>query len=194
MPEVQPPAPVPKNYYLGFNLNLDRQAIMNLLTLAQQAVGLRAKSVTICMTSTGGAPDQGLYAYEILSALPIPIFTHAIGTVQSAALTLFMAGERRTASPGTNFLFHETVFNPGGALPLRFDDLMGQAEAIEQNDRWSHQLMAKLLSKPIDEVAGWYRGQSMRDAEFALKNGVIQEVCQLVVPPDAEFVQVGYKF
>ena len=58
-------AQAPKDYYFGFNYILDRQSIGNLIALAQQAVTLNAKSVTICMTSSGGASDQGLYAFEI---------------------------------------------------------------------------------------------------------------------------------
>jgi ATP-dependent Clp protease protease subunit len=106
-----PPPPIPKDYYLGFNYALDRQFITNLVALVQQAVALKGKSVTICMTSNGGAPDQALYAYEIFAALNIPIYTRAIGSVQSAAMILFMSGIWRTASPGANFLFHDTVWN-----------------------------------------------------------------------------------
>lgn len=186
-------APVPKDYYLGFNYALDRQSITNLMALCQQAVGLKGKSVTICLTSNGGAPDQALYAYEALNALSIPIHTHAIGSVQSAAMILFMAGERRTAAPGTNFLFHDTVMN-GSAVPLRYEDLLGHAQAVEHNDRWSHQLIATELNLAADEVAKWFLGQNLRDTQFALDNGIIDEVTSLIVPPEAEFVQVAYKF
>jgi ATP-dependent protease ClpP protease subunit len=192
-PATPPPPPPPKDYFLGFNFAIDRQSAANLVALAQQAVAMRAKSVTICICSNGGAPDQALYAYEILSALPIPIHTHAIGSVQSAAMNLFMCGNRRTAAPGTTFLFHETVWNGVGAS-LRIDDLLGQTQAINQNDKWSHQLVAQRLSRPPKEVAKWFRGQQIRDTNFALKNGIIQSVQSLVVPPAAEFVQVAYKF
>jgi ATP-dependent protease ClpP protease subunit len=184
---------VPKHYYLGFNYVLDRQSTTNLLALGQQAVNLRALSVTICITSNGGAPDQALYAYEILSALPIPIYTHAIGSVQSAAVTLFMCGKKRTASPGTNFLFHETVFT-GAGTPLRYDDLIGQSQAIDHNDKWSHQLIADKLQRPVEEISKWFIGQNVRDTQFALDNGVIEKVYPLVIPPEAEFCQVVYKF
>jgi ATP-dependent protease ClpP protease subunit len=80
MNATPPPAPpIPKDYYLGFNYVLDRQSVTSLVALVQQAVGLNGKSVTICITSNGGAPDQALYAYEALTALAIPVHTHAIG-------------------------------------------------------------------------------------------------------------------
>lgn len=189
-----PPAQVPpKDYFIGFNYAVDRQSINNLLALIQQAVNLKAKSVTICISSNGGAPDQALYAYEIIQALHIPIHTHAIGCVQSAAMILFISGDKRTAAPGTNFLFHDTVFN-GGAMPLRYDDLIGRAQGIEHNDKWSHQLIADELDLSAEEVAKWFTGQNIRDTAFALEKGIIKEIVPLIVPPDAEFVQVGYKF
>src|ERR1700733_12779190 len=129
-----PPAVQPKDYYFGFNYVFDRQSAANLVALAQQAVHLKAKSITVCLTSNGGAPDQALYIFEVLKALPVPVYTHAMGAVQSAAMIVLMAGERRTASPGANFLFHDTVFNAGAAAPLRFDDLVGHAKAIEHHD------------------------------------------------------------
>ena len=71
---------------------------------------------------------------------------------------------------------------------------MGHAQAIDHNDKWSHKLIAEDLNLPPEKVAEWYYGQEVRDTKFALDNGIIHEVQSLVVPPDAEFVQVAYKF
>jgi ATP-dependent protease ClpP protease subunit len=185
--------PTPKDYYLGFNHELDRQSVSNLVALVQQALSLRARSVTICITSSGGALDHGLYAYEILTALPISIHTHAIGQVQSAAMPLFLSGSRRTASPGANFLFHDALFHGDGML-LNFDKLTGEAQAIEHNNRLSHRLIAGVLDRPVEDVAKWFIGQNIRDTGFALDNGIIEKVEPLVVPPEAQFVQVAYRF
>ncbi|MEA2891420.1 MAG: hypothetical protein QOI05_2213 [Bradyrhizobium sp.] len=183
----------PKDYYLGFNHELDRQSVSNLVALAQQALALHAKSITICISSVGGALDQGLYAYEILTALPISVHTHAIGPVQSAAVPLFLCGTRRTASPGANFLFHETLFSSEG-VPLSFDKLIGQAHAIDHSNKWSHHLIAKILDQPVETVAKWFIGQNIRDTQFALDNKIIEKVEPLIVPSDAQFVQVAYRF
>jgi ATP-dependent protease ClpP protease subunit len=186
-------AAAPKDYYLGFNHELDRQSVSNLVALVQQALALRARRVTICITSSGGAWDQGLYAYEILTALPISIHTHAVGQVQSAAMPLFLSGSRRTASPGANFLFHDALFHGDGML-LNFDKLTGEAQAIEHTNRLSHRLIAGILDRPVEDVAKWFIGQNIRDTGFALDNGIIEKVEPLVVPPDAQFVQVAYRF
>jgi len=49
------------------------------------------------------------YAYEILSALPVPIYMHAIGTIRLSAISLFMAGSLRYATSGTDFLLGGTL-------------------------------------------------------------------------------------
>jgi ATP-dependent protease ClpP protease subunit len=188
------PAPVTKDYYLGFNYAFDRQSAANLLALAQQAVNLKAKSITLCLTSNGGNADQALYVFGVLSALSIPVYTHAIGAVQSAAMIVFMCGKRRTASPGTTFLFHDSVCNIGAPTPLRLEDLVGQAKAVEHNDKWSQQLIGEILNRPPEEVAKWFEGQNPRDTQFALDNGIIEKVLPLNLSPTAEFAQVGYKF
>lgn len=186
--------PPPKHYYLGFNLMIDRQSIINLLQVAHAAVNANALSITVCLTSGGGDPSQALYAYEVLQALPVKIKMHAIGSVQSAACALMLAGEERHASPGTNFLFHETVWTPPTATPINIDAVIGQKEAISHNDKWNYQLFAQRLNKPQREVTRWFRGQRIRDTDFALKNGFIHEVRQLRVLPADEFIQIGYRF
>ena len=189
-----PPPPPRKHYYLGFNLVIDRQAVLNLVQLAHNAVGLNALSITVCITSPGGDPSQALFAYEILRALPVPLHTHAIGSVQSAACIILLAGEQRRASPGANFLFHETIWTPPAATPIDIDTVLGQAEGIKHHDRWNYRLFAERLGKPEREVSKWFRGQRMRDTDFVLKHGVIHEVRTLAVNPADEFVQVSYKF
>jgi ATP-dependent protease ClpP protease subunit len=110
-------------------------------------------------------------------------------------MTVLMAGTRRTASPGANFLFHDTVFNITSApTSLRLEDLVGHAHAVENNDKWSHQLIAEILKRTPEEIAKWFDGQFPRDTQFALDNGIIEKVTPLQISPAAEFAQVGYKF
>jgi ATP-dependent protease ClpP protease subunit len=182
-----------KSYFLGFNHELDRQSVSNLIALAQQALSLRAKSVTICISSTGGALEQALYAFEILTALPISICTHAVGPVHSAAVPLFLSGTRRTASPGANFLFHETLFTSDGN-PMTFDTLTSHAQAVDHNNRWSHQLIAGVLGLSVETVQKWFIGQNIRDTQFAMDFNIIERVEPLAIPADAQFVQVAYRF
>src|SRR6185437_16671946 len=102
----QPP-PQPKHFYIGFNFFIDRIAIMKLIA-AVNTFRANALSITLCLSSNGGSTEQAFYAYEILRAMPVQIHTVNLGIVHSAANIIFMAGENRTASPESYFLFHQT--------------------------------------------------------------------------------------
>jgi ATP-dependent protease ClpP protease subunit len=109
------PQPQPKPYFIGFNFFIDRLAIMKLIAAVNSTVNLQAQSVTLCISSNGGSTEQAFYAYEVLRALPVPINTINMSIVHSAANIIFMAGERRSATPESYFLFHQTKFTPGPA-------------------------------------------------------------------------------
>src|SRR5262249_35044299 len=114
--ENQPPKQGPIHFLLGFNLIIDRISIMRLMGTVGVALDRGAQSITICMSSQGGAQDQAFYAYELLKSSPVPITTYNLGVVQSAALTLFLAGSKRYAVPHATFLMHKTVYAPQAGL------------------------------------------------------------------------------
>src|SRR5688500_10336083 len=107
-----------EHWVIGFNWAIDRKAAQVLLTAVHQAVDGGAKKVTLCLSSPGGLAEQGFYVYEILVALQshVELITHNIGTVQSAAMPVFLAANRRLAVPHANFLLHATTHNTGGAV------------------------------------------------------------------------------
>src|SRR5579872_6044413 len=92
---AQPQGPL--HYILGFNLVIDRIATMRLMNAITEATNRGAQSITLLISSPGGAPDQAFYAYEILKSYPVPITTHNVGSVHSAAMAIFLAGSTRLA-------------------------------------------------------------------------------------------------
>jgi ATP-dependent protease ClpP protease subunit len=52
---------------MGFNLLIDRISTMRLMTAVGNAIERGAQSITLCISSNGGAPDQAFYIYELLS-------------------------------------------------------------------------------------------------------------------------------
>ncbi len=73
---------------------------------AALAVQSKATGLTINIATLGGECSYGLTLYNFLMALPIPVHTHNLGTVESMGNIVFLAGERRTACRHSKFLFH----------------------------------------------------------------------------------------
>lgn len=186
----QPPPPQFDHVVLGFNWIVDRGSITPLVMMAQKAVEFGAKKLTICLSSPGGTPDQAFYAYEILRGLStqIELVTHNLGTVHSAAMTIFLAGTKRYAAPGATFMVHGTTHNTGGSVTI--DHVTYGLESIMSDDERAMKIMAERTGKDVENVKEWYAGQKLRDTAFAKEHGIIHDVAPLEVTPKTKFHQV----
>jgi ATP-dependent protease ClpP protease subunit len=187
--KAQPGAPT-SDYFFGFNLAIEQQAVASLISMVQGAIVSGATAVTVCLTSRGGDYAQAAYAYEVLSGLPVPISMHAIGTVRLSAVTLFMAGARRFAAAGTDFLLGETFAGP----PLRIEHqeviALDETARVDCLDRLAAERVAKTTGRSVNEVVEWIEERRFLDAEFALDKGIVHEIRPLQIPPGAIFLQI----
>jgi ATP-dependent protease ClpP protease subunit len=187
------PAPLPslRRVYIGFNYFIDKQSISKLMS----AIGVilerkpRPEVLVLCISSDGGALDQAFYAYDILRGLPVGVATINVGTVASAALVLFMAGNVRLAAPHTTFLFHEPKFTPAPVL-MREQELEYTLSNLRHYQRKLEGLIAEKTGASLGVVKGWARGEKMRDAEFALSQKVISGIEGPIIGATDEFLQI----
>lgn len=181
----------PLHYILGFNLIIDRIATMRLMSAVAAATQQGAKSITLCISSIGGTPEQAFYAYELLKAYPIPITTHNVGAVHSAAMPLFLSGSKRFAVPNATFVMHKTVHTPPPGSSYGQDHLDYSAELINADDDRSIEIVVERTKQPIEDVRPWFSGQELRTNEFALKHGFIEKVMPVQFPAQSQFFQVA---
>ncbi|TFW32463.1 ClpP family protease [Massilia horti] len=74
--------------------------------LCLQALQSGASEIALHMSSEGGNMTAGFALHFFLKSLPLPLTTHNIGSVESVAVVIFLAGQKRYACPGTRFLVH----------------------------------------------------------------------------------------
>jgi len=65
------------------------------------------EELIIQIASYGGSADRGILVYNTLRQLGIPITTIGMSNVDSAAISIFCAGEKRFAMRSCRFLIHE---------------------------------------------------------------------------------------
>jgi ATP-dependent Clp protease, protease subunit len=190
MAEEQEKQPV--DWVLGFNWLVDPPATKALLQNVQQAVDMGARSITLSLSSLGGATDQASYAHEVLVAIgtQVELITHNVGTIQSAAMMLFLAGSRRYSVPHGTFLVHGTLHNTGGSVGV--EHVTYGAESIKADDERAATVMASRTGRDSKLVRSWYKGQKLRDTAFALEQGIIHEVAPLRFSPSSRFHQIVF--
>jgi len=160
-------------------------AFLNQPANPQQGVfHLPCTKLLIVFSSWGGNIFETRSLYGLIRSLSYPIEIHATGVIKSAAVPFILAAERRTAAPGTTFLFHPwtwgTELHPGHTaeglkqFPLQLDDDMDWGRKILKE-------RSKITDTEIDGMALFDEAQ-IHDTDFALKYELVHEVVEQKIP------------
>jgi ATP-dependent protease ClpP protease subunit len=174
---------------LGFNAAIDRKAAEQVSHLVNDARRNGFVEINILMSSIGGLLDHTYYLYNIIEAIGIKIVTWNIGNIQSAANIIFLCGDRCYATPGATFFFNQTGYDPPNSRVTE-PYLVERLKAVQYNDNRSASIIAAKTGKPIEDVRGWQNTELVMDTAAALAHGLIHDVRNFVVPPNAFFHQI----
>ena len=179
----------PGGCYLGFNAAIDRKSAEQLVFLVGDAVKNEFKSVNLCLSSVGGILDHAYYAFSMIEALDTEVVTWNTGNIQSAANLLFLCGDKRYATKGSTFFFHQTSYDPP---PQRITEpwLAERLKAARYDDTRGAEIIAGKTGKPVGEVRSWQNTELVVTAPEAIANGLAHEVRELRIPANALFLQV----
>ncbi len=64
------------------------------------------QELTLLFSSYGGSLFEGFALYNLIRSMPYEVNIHNIGSVQSIANIVFLAGRRRTAARHSSFMMH----------------------------------------------------------------------------------------
>ena len=88
------------DFFIGELISIINQA------MHQQPLENKASEIEIHFSSRGGDLHAGFTAYNFLRSLPIPLHIHNIGSVESIAVILYLAADKRTACEDSRFMLH----------------------------------------------------------------------------------------
>ena len=96
--------------YVYFDCYINPVTVAKLTRLVYGLAAARPDApICLLIHSEGGNIIHAIHAYEMLRALPVELTTFNVGWVASAAALLYVAGEKRIASPMSFFVFHHVV-------------------------------------------------------------------------------------
>jgi len=103
-------------HIINFTGPVNASTCSQLIEKSSTAVKQNATGLIVNIATMGGECSYGFTMYNYLLALPIPVHTHNLGTVESMGNIIFLAGERRTACEHSKFLFHPFHWHVQGAV------------------------------------------------------------------------------
>jgi ATP-dependent Clp protease protease subunit len=190
-PALPHPAVVPaagaidrtKRYFVFFDAAIDVNSMKALRRELTTLVEAGVQDILLSIHSAGGLIDPMLATYSFIRALPARVDTHASSFVMSAATTLFLAGENRSADHTARFLFHPSTVPVVGTLNgPQIQDRLNQYDIV---DGVTRQILHDRTSFTDDQINRFNREETYFTADQAREAGIVQTVKDLHIPgPD----------
>lgn len=180
--------------YINFFDGIDPIKVSKFINFTVEAIQkYDPKEIYYLISSGGGDVDAGFTLYNFLLSLQskITITMHNIGTIDSMANVIFIAGQKRYAAPTASFLFHGIVmnFSAGGYGRIALKENLSRLDGMEARmaDAISHN--SKMTA---EELKGFFQQGEVKDINFALQKEIIHEIKIPAVPPG--FVHLAMSF
>jgi ATP-dependent protease ClpP protease subunit len=176
--------------YVAFLADVTSQSVETLQNLLTGLASVNTPELHLLMSTTGGHTMYGLTLYNLLRALPMEIVTYNIGSVDSAGIMPFLAGQRRYACPQATFLFHGvTVFPPVGQ-PQGESELRRFLDYIRAEETRIGSLYVERTRMSPKIVKQVFRTPRTIHAAEAVSLGIVDELRDVAVPPNRPMISV----
>lgn len=130
--------------------------------------------IIIQISSNGGSSDHGLLAYNYLNQVSIPKTTIGMGNVDSAAVMIFAAGNKRIAMPSCRFLLHEALTSINGAFnAIKLREIANMNEGVT-NDYCK--VISRITNKNLGTVKSEVLKGQVMDSDKAKKYGLVTDI------------------
>lgn len=167
---------------------IDEALVQRLLTQMANAVSSGVQELHLMIQSTGGIINDGISLYNYLRGLPLALTTYNTGTVQSIAVSMFLAAKRRKASLSATFMIHKATFY--ASSPTTSVQLSAATQSLKVDDDRIERILKQYIRMPEDKWEAHRYVDIFITAEEALSYGMIDEIADFRPPPGATLINI----
>lgn len=169
-------------------ISLEKSKIV--MELCSQAImQFSPKTIYFQISSGGGSVDSAITLYNFLKSLPCEIIMHNIGSIDSAANVVFMAGDKCYAAAHTSFLFHGVTYGFGGNVSK--SQITEGLSIVEIAETKIAGILAKHSQLTEREVKDLFVVGESKSATFAKEKGIISDLRDAEVPAGAPIYTIN---
>jgi ATP-dependent protease ClpP protease subunit len=176
--------------YVSFVRLINWDTATPLLNTCNQIVNSGARQIHLLLSSPGGQIDPGFSIYNQLIGLPIELVTHNIGSIDSMANIIFLAGTNRLACGNATFLFHGIHWGFPAAIEIMRPKLSEILTSLQAAENRMRDCIVSKTSLTGDEVDAFFAEGATKDAIFAHSRGIIHAIEDVNIPVGTQIVQV----
>jgi ATP-dependent Clp protease protease subunit len=200
MPDVNSPAQpnlpsMPSGvFYVNYFDGISDSKVRGLMGLCTEIISkVKPAHLYFALSSPGGSVAAGITLYNFLKALPVEISMHNIGSVDSIATVIFMAGARRYACKHSRFLFHGVALTFGKDQVVNSAQMNEHISGLEQDEGRIKELIAERSELNAGELDALFRQGETKDPAFALQKRIIDDIRDFSIPDGAQVVTANFQ-
>lgn len=178
-----------KTAYFGFTGPIEASSVTRISAALNHAVNNGFGDVYIAFSSLGGYIADGVYLYNHIRALPIPVTIHATGNIASVAVAIYAGAERRLCSRHVLFMIHPAAV-PGSTEGMTWERLQQLMHSALAEENRTEGILRDRCSIPNELLAARRVSEVHFTAEDAVKFGVAHGVEEFALPAGCEMLQI----
>lgn len=175
--------------YFGFTGAIESGSVTRICAALNHAVNNGAGDVYLAFSSLGGYTADGIFLYNHIRAMPIPVTIHATGNIASVAVAIFAGAERRYCSRHVLFMMHPTAV-PGSAEGMSWPRLQNMMDSALAEENRTESVLRDRCSIPDELLTARRVSEVHFSPEDAVKFGVAHEVKEFALPGGSQMLQV----
>jgi len=145
----------------------DQKGIELIDVIQQVKAQTGATSFRVHINSEGGVVDTGFDIFNYLKSLQLPITTVGSGLVASIATVIFMAGDTRVLTTGTQFMIH----SPMGGIDGTADEIEAYAQSVRDCENKLIKFYTNQTGLGTDAIAPLLKNETWLTEEQATSLG-----------------------
>jgi ATP-dependent Clp endopeptidase proteolytic subunit ClpP len=155
-------------YINGLIGSYEGQKGTELIDIIQQVKSQpEATSFRVHINSEGGVVDTGFDIFNYIKSLKLPITTVGSGLVASIATVIFMAGDKRILTSGTEFMIH----SPMGGIDGTADEIEAYAQSVRDCENKLIKFYTNQTGLSVDAIAPLLKNETWLTEDQATSLG-----------------------
>lgn len=177
--------------YINFYNPIIPPSVGALMQTIQNLLQQKVEKIVLLISSPGGEVAAGLSLYNFLKGIPVQIETHNYGSVDSVALVVFCAGQKRYCVPNARFLMHGIGFNI--PQPTRFEEkhLDEKMKGLKMDKANIVKVIAENCKKTAKDISDDILEVKVLNPEEAKEYGLVHEIKKELFPKGAQVITIS---
>lgn len=186
-------SPQVDTFYLSYVDGIDTERVKYIMNVCSNIINqVKPKTLYFLISSNGGDVDPGIALYNFLKSLPLKVVMHNIGSIDSIANVVFLAGKERYASKHTSFLFHGVNLTTKQPIQLGLNQLNEVTNRLEISQDKIAGIVCENTKITKTQIKRLFKEGKTEGVRFALDKKLIDAEKSAEIPSGAPFLSLNF--